>query len=60
MRAHDSVELDAWLALTDPAEALQRWFGAGTVANQGWLLLALERDIADIDKNVKWLEEIRE
>src|ERR1700722_3487693 len=49
LRARDPVELDAWLGLTDPGEALNRWFGAQAVAEQGWLLLALERDIADID-----------
>jgi type VI secretion system protein ImpD len=49
MRARDPVELDAWLGFTDPGEALNRWFGAEGVPEQGWLLLALERDIADID-----------
>jgi type VI secretion system protein ImpD len=49
MRAGDSAGLDAWLASTDPAQALRHWFGAGAVADQSWLLLALERDIADID-----------
>jgi type VI secretion system protein ImpD len=49
MRGSESVELDGWLALTDPAAALRSWFGAGIVADGRWLLLALERDIADID-----------
>ncbi len=49
LRAREAVALDAWLNLTDPAAALQRWFGTGICADQRWLLLALERDIAAID-----------
>jgi type VI secretion system protein ImpD len=49
LRAGDSTEWDAWLALDDPARSLRAWFGDRVVADSEWLLLALERDIADID-----------
>jgi type VI secretion system protein ImpD len=49
MRAKEPRETDAWLAVEAPGESLSRWFGAGMVAEKRWLLLALDRDIADID-----------
>ena len=49
LRASEPKELNAWLAEQEPAQALKRWFGAGMVSEKRWLLLALDRDIADID-----------
>jgi type VI secretion system protein ImpD len=49
MRGGEAEKLDAWLAEQDLGEALHGWFGAGIVADKDWLLLALDRDTADID-----------
>ncbi len=49
MPAQEPRDLDAWLAAQEPGDALGRWFGAGIVPDKRWLLLALDRDIADID-----------
>ncbi len=45
----EAPELEAWLAQQEPGAALRRWFGPGFVADKRWLLLALDRDIAEID-----------
>jgi type VI secretion system protein ImpD len=49
LRAGDTREWDTWVALDDAARSLRSWFGDDIVADPEWLLLALERDIADID-----------
>jgi type VI secretion system protein ImpD len=49
MRSQAPEQLDAWLADADTGAGLRRWFGNGLVAERRWLLLALDRDIADID-----------
>ncbi len=49
LRAQEPRQLDSWLAVQEPGMSLRRWFGDGLVAEQRWLLLALDRDIAAID-----------
>lgn len=49
LRTHTPERLDAWLGLKEPADALRGWFGAGILPEKRWLLLALDRDVADID-----------
>jgi type VI secretion system protein ImpD len=48
-RGGETAELDAWLAADDFAQCLSRWFGACMVPGKRWLLLALDRDVAEID-----------
>ena len=49
LRGRESPELDAWLAESDFGAGLRQWFGPRLSINRRWLLLALGRDIADID-----------
>ena len=49
LRARQTAELDAWLTGVDTADGLRQWFGDRISINRRWLLLALDRDIADID-----------
>jgi type VI secretion system protein ImpD len=48
-RGRETTDLDAWLAAEDFAERLTSWFGAGMVPDRRWLVLALDRDVAEID-----------
>jgi len=53
LRSGETPQLDAWLALEDDERWLERslggWFGGAFVPERRWVLLALDRDIADID-----------
>jgi type VI secretion system protein ImpD len=48
-RGGDTAPLDTWLGAGGLGERLRAWFGAGMVADRRWLLLALDRDVAEID-----------
>jgi len=49
LREREPQRLDAWLGEQDSGIALRGWFGAGMAVDKRRLLLALDRDIADID-----------
>jgi type VI secretion system protein ImpD len=48
-RGGETTDLDAWLAAEDFAGLLTSWFGARMVPDRCWLVLALDRDVAEID-----------
>ena len=45
----DSVEIDRWILTPAIGSAVVDWFGSDMERDRRWLLLALDRDLADID-----------